>query len=134
MNESFEIFQEFCNSFTHSFPMYSFSTLGFSDVFRGQRKGAVFSETWTNDNNLGKNSLFEPEGYNPVFQMSKNCKGGWSAIFIREDLSISCDNTEPLSIEIINDHSKNIALYFRNTHFKLFFKSKKVPCKQIYNF
>ena len=29
---------------------------------------------------------------------------------IREDLSINCDDIEFLSIEIINDHSKNIVL------------------------
>ena len=45
----------------------------------------------------------------------KNCGGVGIVIFLRDslqykirDLSVNCDNIESLSIEIVNDHSKNI--------------------------
>ena len=48
----------------------------------------------------------------------KNRKGGGIAIFIRnsllykirDDLSINCDDIESLSIEIVNDHTKNFII------------------------
>ena len=45
----------------------------------------------------------------------KNCGEGGIVIFLRDslqykirDLSVNCDNIESLSIEIVNDHSKDI--------------------------
>ena len=98
MTENFETFQEFYNP----------STVNLTII--------CLSETWTNDNNVGESSLFQLEGYNPVHQIRKNRKVGGIAIFIRdsllykirEDLSVNWDGIESLSIEIINDHCKNI--------------------------
>ena len=80
MTKNFETFQEFYNSLN----------VNFSIIY--------LSETWTNDKNLRKNSLFQPQGYNRDSILHKS----------RKDLSIYCNNIESLSIEIINDHSKNI--------------------------
>ena len=62
------------------------------------------SETWSNDNNPRKKTLFQLQGYNPVHQIRKNRKEREIAIFIRdsvlqkirEDLSINCDDIESL--------------------------------------
>ena len=98
MNKNFENFQAFYKSLNMSFSII------------------CLTETWANDINFDKNSLFQLEGYNPIHQIRKNRKGGGVAIFIqnsflykvRADLSINCDDIESLSIEIINDESKNI--------------------------
>ena len=100
MNKNFEAFREF----------YESLDINFSII--------CFSETWANDSNFDKNSLFQIEGYNPIHQIRKNRKGGGIAIFvrnsllykIRDDLSINCDDIESLSIEIVNDHTKNIII------------------------
>ena len=52
MTKNFETFQEYYNSLN----------VNFSKI--------CLSETWTNDNNLGKNS-FQLEGYKPVHQIRK---------------------------------------------------------------
>ena len=100
MNKNFEAFREF----------YESLDINFSII--------CFSETWANDSNFDENSLFQIEGYNPIHQIRKNRKGGGIAIFvrnsllykIRDDLSINCDDIESLSIEIVNDHTKNIVI------------------------
>ena len=100
MTKNFETFKKYYNSLNFSFSI------------------TCLSEAWANDNKPKKNSLFQLEGYNPVNQIRKNYKGVGIAIFIRdlllhkirEDLSINCDDIESLSIEIINNHSKNIVL------------------------
>ena len=99
-NKNFEAFREF----------YESLDINFSII--------CFSETWENDSNFDKNSSFKIEGYNPIHQIRKNRKGGGIAIFIRnsllykirDDLSINCDDIESLSIEIVNDHTKNIII------------------------
>ena len=40
------------------------------------------SETWSNDNNPRKKTLFQLQGYNPVHQIRKNRKEREIAIFI----------------------------------------------------
>ena len=100
MNKNFEAFREF----------YESLDINFSII--------CFSETWANDSNFDKNSLFQIEGYNPTHQIRKNRKGGGIAIFvrnsllykIRDDLSINCDDIESLSIEIVNNHTKDIII------------------------
>ena len=100
MNKNFEAFREF----------YESLDINFSII--------CFSETWANDSNFDKNSSFQIEGYNPIHQIRKNRKGSGIAIFIRnsllykvrDDLSINCDDIESLSIEIVNDHTKNIII------------------------
>ena len=64
MTKNFETLKEFCN----------FLNVCFSIICP--------SETWVNDNNPEKSSLFQLEGYNPVHQIRKNRKGGGIAIFI----------------------------------------------------
>ena len=69
-----------------------------------------------NDSNINQNSLFQLEGYIPVHQIRKSCKGGRIVIFIRDsllyklrnDLSINCEYVESLSIEILNSQTRNI--------------------------
>ena len=98
MTKNFETSKKFYNSLNFSFSI------------------TCLSETLANDNNPGKNSLFQLEGYNPVHQIRKNCNGDGIVIFIRdsllykirEDLRVNCDDIESLSIEIVNYHSKTI--------------------------
>ena len=75
-----------------------------------------FSGTWSNDENLSKNSLFQLEGYSLLDENRKYCRGGGVAIFVHEslcytkrnDLCINCEAIESLSIEISNNDLKNI--------------------------
>ena len=75
-----------------------------------------FSEKWSNDENLSKNSLFQLEGYSLLHENRKYCRGGGVAIFVHEslcytkrnDLCINCEAIESLSIEIRNNDGKNI--------------------------
>ena len=75
-----------------------------------------FSETWSNDENLDKNSLFQLEGYSLLHENRKYRRGGGVAIFVHEslcytkrnDLCINCEAIESLSIEIRNNDGKNI--------------------------
>ena len=84
MTKNFETFKKFYNSLNFSFSI------------------TCLSETLANDNNPGKNSLFQLEGYNPVHQIRKNCKGDGIVIFIRdsllykirEDLRVNCDDID----------------------------------------
>lgn len=97
MTKNFETFQEFNNSLNVNFTRI------------------CLSETSASDNNLGKNSLFQPERYNPIHKIRKNPKGSGVAIFIRdsllhkiqEELSMNCDDIESYLIQIISDRSKN---------------------------
>ena len=75
-----------------------------------------FSETWSNDENLDKNSLFQLEGYSLLHKNRKYHRGWGVAIFVHEslcytkrnDLYINCEAIESLSIEIRNNDGKNI--------------------------
>ena len=75
-----------------------------------------FSETWSNDENLDENSLFQLEGYSLLHKNRKYHRGGGVAIFVHEslcytkrnDLYINCEAIESLSIEIRNNDGKNI--------------------------
>ena len=75
-----------------------------------------FSEKWSNDENLSKNSLFQLEGYSLLHENRKYRRGGGVAIFVHEslcytkrnDLCINCEAIESLSIEICNNDGKNI--------------------------
>ena len=64
VNKNLEAFREFCESLDINFSII------------------CFSETWANDSNFDKNSLFQIEGYNPIHQIRKNHKGGGIAIFV----------------------------------------------------
>ena len=74
------------------------------------------TETWANDSNINRNSLFQLQGYIPVNQIRKSRKGGGVVIFIcdsllyklRSDLHINCEDIESLSIEILNSQTRNI--------------------------
>ena len=74
------------------------------------------TETWVNDSNVNKDSLFQLEGYNSVHQIRKSCKGRGVVIFIRDsylyklrtDVSINCEDIECFSIEILNSQTRNI--------------------------
>ena len=75
-----------------------------------------FSEKWSNDENLDKNSLFQLAGYSLLHENRKCRRGGGVAIFVhkslcytkRNDLCINCEAIESLSIEIRNNDGKNI--------------------------
>ena len=77
---------------------------------------ACFSETWANDVNINKKSSFQLPNYNIEHQIRKSGKGGDLCIFIhesfnykvREDLSINCDATDSLYIDIYNRKTRNI--------------------------
>ena len=45
-----------------------------------------FSETWSNDENLSKHSVFQLEGYRLLYENRKYCRGGGVAIFVHESL------------------------------------------------
>ena len=75
-----------------------------------------FSETWSNDEKLSQNSLFQLEGYSLLHENRNYCRGGGVAVFMHEslcytkrnDLCINCEAVESLSIEISNNNVKNI--------------------------
>ena len=74
-----------------------------------------FSEKWSNDEKLDKNSLFQLEGYSLLHENRKYHRGEGVAIFMHEslcytkrnDLCINCEAIESLSIEIRNNDGKN---------------------------
>ena len=77
------------------------------------------TETWCKDKNISNNSLFQLPNYRVIHQIrNNNCNGGGVCIFIHEslnfklrnDLSACDDNSEILSIEIINRTTKNIII------------------------
>ena len=100
MNKNFESFKEF-------YPKIKFK---FSIV--------CFSEKWVDDISFSKNSNFQLSCYKVLHQTRKNRKGGEVCVFehenlgfkLREDLTISCDAIQSLSIEISSTKSKNIIL------------------------
>ena len=91
LNKNFESFAE----------LYKLLSFKFSII--------CFSETWSNDENLSKNSLLLNEN-------KKYRRGGGVAIFVHESLCytkrnnlyINCEAIESLSIEIRNNDGKNI--------------------------
>ena len=98
MNKNFEAFQDFCKSLNTKFTIIR------------------FTETWANDSNINQDSLFQLEGYIPVHQIRKCCKGGGIVIFIRDallyklrsGLIINFEDMKSLSIEILNSQTRNI--------------------------
>ena len=98
LNKNFESFAELYKSLSFKFSII------------------CFSETWSNDENLDKNSLFQLEGYSLLHENRKYRRGGGVAIFVHEslcytkrnDLCINCEAIESLSIEIRNNDGKNI--------------------------
>ena len=98
MNKNFEAFQDFYKSLNTKF-----STI-------------CLTETWANDSDINHNSLFQLEEYIPVHQIRKSRQGGGIVIFIcdsllyklRNDLSINCEDIESLSLEILNNQTRNI--------------------------
>ena len=98
INKNFESFAELYKSLSFKFSMI------------------CFSETWSNDQNLSKNSLFQLEGYSLLHENRKYRRGGGVAIFVHEslcytkrnDLYKNCEAIEILSIEISNNDVKNI--------------------------
>ena len=91
LNKNFESFAE----------LYKLLSFKFSII--------CFSETWSNDENLSKNSLLLNEN-------KKYRRGGGVAIFVHEslcytkqnNLCINCEAIESLSIKISNNDFKNI--------------------------
>ena len=98
MNKNFEAFQDFYKSLNTKFTIIR------------------FTETWANDSNINQDSLFQLEGYIPVHQIRKCCKGGGIVIFIRDallyklrsGLIINFEDMKSLSIEILNSQTRNI--------------------------
>ena len=99
ISQNFETFKQF----------YLFLNFNFSIV--------CFSETWTNDININKNSSFQLPNYNTEHRIRKSGKGGGVCIFthesndykVRKDLSVNCDAIESMAIEICNhSHKKRI--------------------------
>ena len=128
ININFELFKEF------------YSTINF------ELSIVCFSETWVDNISFSKNSNFQLSGYQVLHQTRKNRKGEGVCVFLhenlslklREDLNVSCDAIQSLSIEISSIKSKNIILntvYRRpngdikqcKTHFKdIFQKMAKI--------
>ena len=74
------------------------------------------SETWCSNESFQNNSDYNLSQYNSVHQERKNKRGGGVCVYInkkhmfkqRNDFSISEEENETLSIEIINKNAKNI--------------------------
>ena len=68
-----------------------------------------FSETWSNDENLDKNSLFQLEGYSLLHENKKYRRGGGVAIFVHEslcytkrnDLCINCKQYRAFQLKYV---------------------------------
>ena len=75
-----------------------------------------FSETWSKDEKVNENSLYQLESYNLLHQNRKHKNGGGVAVFAkdsysfknRDDLRINSEGIESLSLEIRNNESKKI--------------------------
>ena len=75
-----------------------------------------FSETWSKDEKINENSLYQLESHNLLHQNRKHKNGGGIDISVkdsysfknRDDLSINTEAIESLSIEITHNESKNI--------------------------
>ena len=99
MNKKFESFKEFYSTINFKFSIF-------------------FSETWVDDLSFSKNSNFQLSAIRFLHQTRKNHKGGGVCVFVheslsfklREHLSINCDATQSLSIEISSTKSKTIIL------------------------
>ena len=100
LNKNFEKFREFFSTLNSKFNVI------------------CFSETWAS-HDISKDSRFQLEGYNIVYQNRINKRGGGVSIFIdksydfkiRNDLCVNSNSIESLSIEILNDNkTKNIIL------------------------
>ena len=68
LNKNFESFAELYKSLSFKFSII------------------CFSETWSNDENLDKNSLFQLEGYSLLHENRKYCAVGGVAIFVHGSL------------------------------------------------
>ena len=76
------------------------------------------TETWCSDQTFHNNSDYDLPEYNSIHQERKNKCGGAISIFInnnlifkqRNDFSISEEDNETLSVEIINKNTKNIII------------------------
>ena len=98
LNKNFESFAELYKSLSFKFSII------------------CFSETWSNDENLDKNSLFQLEGYSLLHENRKYRRGGGVAIFVHEslcytkrnDLCINFETIESVSTEISNNDVKDI--------------------------
>ena len=74
------------------------------------------SETWNSDESFSNDSTLHLPNYNPIHFGRKNKRGGGICVFVnerfifkrRDDLSVSDDTNETLSIEVINKNNKNI--------------------------
>ena len=98
-----------------------------------------FSETWSKDEKIDENSLYQLESLNLLHQNRKHKNDGGVAISVkdscsfknRDDLSINSEVNESLSIEITHNESKNIIFntivsrktfswHMRNSHVYIF--------------
>ena len=74
------------------------------------------SETWCSNDSFQNNSNYNLSQYNSVHQERKNKSGGGVCVYInkkhlfklRKDFSVSEEENETLSIQIINKNTKNI--------------------------
>ena len=87
MKKNVENFKEFLKNFSVSF------------------SAICLSETWCESQDESQNSNYILSGYNFFYQYRQYRKGGGVC-----DLSINCDSTESLCLEIRNEKSKNIIL------------------------
>ena len=78
------------------------------------------SETWCKNNEIKENSTFHINKFKTIpFERKLNKRGGGVLIYVKEnitynfrnDLSVSNEHIEILTIEIINKESKNIILF-----------------------
>ena len=88
INKNFESFSEFYSKLNHVFSVI------------------CFSETWTSEENINKNSTFQSKNYNVIHEVRNSHKGGGLYLLIheslfykpRKDLSINSEAIESLSV------------------------------------
>ena len=118
----------------------------------GSLSVAVVPETWF-DKTTNKNSFLERKSYSALHKTSKNQKEDGICIYIhkslefnvRDDINVSNESVQTLSIEILNKKLRNIALaaafhppkqisdYLRIFTIT-FYLNKKCPPKQLRKF
>ena len=91
MNKHFEAFQNFYKSLNTKFSL---------------------TETWRNDSDINQTSSCQLEGYIPLHQIRKSCKGRRIVIFIRDSLLYELqwlkDKLWRYWIEMLNSQTRNI--------------------------
>ena len=123
LNKNFEKFKNFLSECSHNFSVI------------------CLTETWCTNDSFNSNSNYQLPNYNSVhFERSNNKNGGGICMYVhdtiihkmRDDLSVSSDDNETLTIEIINKSTKNILIsaFYRPPNGKM--KSFKAHIKHIF--